>query len=71
MPQAYPPKKTGVLKCKFLAEEFPLWFRLRIWYCRCEDAGSTPGLAQWLKEPAWLQVAARATSTAWISSCRG
>ena len=31
--------------------EFPLWLsRLKTWSCLCKDAGSIPGLAQWVKD---------------------
>ena len=36
-------------------KEFPLWFSvLRTHICPCEDAGLTPGLAQWVKDLAKL-----------------
>ena len=39
--------------------EIPLWLsRLRTQSGLWEDAGSTPGLDQWVKGPAWLQAAA-------------
>ena len=42
---------------KLQNREFPLWFsRLRTQYCVCEDVGSTPDLAQWVKDPALLQL---------------
>ena len=35
--------------------EFPLWLSgLRTRLCVCKDAGSIPGLVQWVKDPAQI-----------------
>lgn len=35
-----------------MTQEFPLWLNsLKTQYTLCEDVGSIPGLAQWIKEP--------------------
>ena len=36
-----------------------------------EAAGSTPGLAQWVKDPGLLQAAVQITDAAWIWHCCG
>ena len=44
---------------KKTSQEFPLWLsRSRTQCCLCEDVGSIPGLAQWVKEPALPQAVA-------------
>ena len=43
--------------------EFPLWFsRLRTQYCLCEDAGSIPGLTQWVRDLVLLQAVVQVCS---------
>ena len=48
-------------------EELPLWLsRLR---SGCEDGGSIPGLAQWVKDLTLLQAASQFTDVTWIWCC--
>ena len=52
--------------------EFPLWLSgLRTPQGVREDAGSTPGLAQWVTDSALPQAAALVADAAWIQCCCG
>lgn len=48
--------KNNVRKIKNNVE-FPLWLSgLMIWCCLCGGVGSVPGLVQWVKDLAFLQL---------------
>ena len=52
--------------------EFLLWLsRLRTRYSGCEDAGSIPGLAQGVNDPAWPQAVAQVADVAQKLCCCG
>ena len=49
-------QRLEYLSLRFQSREFLLWFSgLRTRQSVREDAGSIPGLAQWIKEPLWPQ----------------
>ena len=55
------------LYIKIIFLEFLLWFSgLITWYSVCEDAGTIPGLAEWVKDLAFLQAAAQVGDVAQI-----
>ena len=56
----------------FTFREFSLWLsKLRTQHSAREDAGLSPGLTQWVKDPELLRAAAQVTDSAGIQHCWG
>ena len=69
---AQAPCAKELLPSRTTALEFPLWLsRLKTWHSVYENAGSTPGLTQWVNDPSWLWLWLRPAGAAPIQPSRG